>query len=327
MEWVDGAKLDDPAALHAAGVQPAEVAPLLTATFSAMVFEHGFVHCDPHAGNLLARRMPQAGARGGRGGGDGGGGAQLVLLDHGLYRRLSEDYRLAYAQLWCALLAQDDAAGRAAASALGVPPDDYETLAIALTFRPPNSRAPLGSGMSAAERRAIRARYASVGPAEADGMPRCASALSRLHLGSTSAQSRLNLGQVNAFLGRLPRDMLFVMRTWGLVRSLNRALGGTTRQRFVTMATYATRGAHRRRPSARAEPAASGAAWLPGQLLRACAAWRRRTALWLTAWRVWSAVLRFRARLAFEGLAARLALGEGGGAVEGLLAPGAKQFG
>ena len=181
--------------------------------------------------------------------------------------------------------------------------------------------------MSAAERRAIRERYASVGPAEADGMPRCASALSRLDLGSTSAQSRLNLGQVNAFLGRLPRDMLFVMRTWGLVRSLNRALGGTTRQRFVTMATYATRGAHRLRPSARAEPAAAGAAWLPGQLLRACSAWRRRTALWLAAWRVWSAVLRFRARVAFEGLAARLALGEGGGAVEGLLAPGAKQFG
>ena len=44
-----------------------------------------------------------------------------MLLDHGLYRRLSEDYRLAYAQLWCALLAQDDAAGRAAASALGAP--------------------------------------------------------------------------------------------------------------------------------------------------------------------------------------------------------------
>jgi len=79
MEWVDGAKLDDPAALLAAGVQPAEVAPLLTATFSAMVFEHGFVHCDPHAGNLLARRMPQAGARDGRGGGGGGGGgAQLA---------------------------------------------------------------------------------------------------------------------------------------------------------------------------------------------------------------------------------------------------------
>jgi len=79
MEWVDGAKLDDPAALLAAGVQPAEVAPLLTATFSAMVFEHGFVHCDPHAGNLLARRMPQAGARDGRGGGGGGGGGGAQL--------------------------------------------------------------------------------------------------------------------------------------------------------------------------------------------------------------------------------------------------------
>jgi aarF domain-containing kinase len=43
MEWIDGAKLDDPDALAAVEVRPADVAPLLTAAFSAMIFESGCV--------------------------------------------------------------------------------------------------------------------------------------------------------------------------------------------------------------------------------------------------------------------------------------------
>ena len=48
---------------------------------------------------------------------------------------------------------------------------------------------------------------------------------------------------VSEFMERLPRDMLFVMRMWALVRSLNRALGGTTRQRFLVIAGHASHGA------------------------------------------------------------------------------------
>ena len=39
--------------------------------------------------------------------------------------------------------------------------------------------------------------------------------------------------------------MLFVMRTWSLVRSLNRSLGGTTRQRLLIIAEHAAAGALR----------------------------------------------------------------------------------
>ena len=45
-----------------------------------------------------------------------------------------------------------------------------------------------------------------------------------------------------AFLERLPRDLLFVMRAWALVRSLNRSLGGTSRQRFLIIGDAAARG-------------------------------------------------------------------------------------
>ena len=49
--------------------------------------------------------------------------------------------------------------------------------------------------------------------------------------------------EVSEFLERLPRDMLFVMRTWALVSSHNRALGGTTRQRLRIYVRDATHGA------------------------------------------------------------------------------------
>ncbi len=49
------------------------------------------VHCDPHAANMLVRLDKKA-------------KPQLVLLDHGLYKQLSEELRLEYAGLWQALI-------------------------------------------------------------------------------------------------------------------------------------------------------------------------------------------------------------------------------
>nr|XP_039325245.1 aarF domain-containing protein kinase 1 isoform X6 [Saimiri boliviensis boliviensis] len=44
--------------------------------YSEMIFVNGFVHCDPHPGNVLVRKQP------------GTGKAEIVLLDHGLYQDL-----------------------------------------------------------------------------------------------------------------------------------------------------------------------------------------------------------------------------------------------
>lgn len=42
--------------------------------YSEMIFVNGFVHCDPHPGNVLVRKHPDTGK------------AEVVLLDHGLYQ-------------------------------------------------------------------------------------------------------------------------------------------------------------------------------------------------------------------------------------------------
>lgn len=51
--------MTDTSALEKLGVKPTAVANLVCKTIGTMIFSHGFVHCDPHPGNLLVRVDPQ----------------------------------------------------------------------------------------------------------------------------------------------------------------------------------------------------------------------------------------------------------------------------
>ncbi|XP_053234176.1 aarF domain-containing protein kinase 1 isoform X2 [Podarcis raffonei] len=63
--------------------------------YSEMIFVNGFVHCDPHPGNVLVKKCPSTGK------------THIILLDHGLYQVLSENVRLDYCRLWQALIKSD----------------------------------------------------------------------------------------------------------------------------------------------------------------------------------------------------------------------------
>jgi aarF domain-containing kinase len=66
-----------------------------------MIFSNGFVHCDPHPGNLLIRPVKQSNNK------DKSGEFEIVLLDHGLYQNLSEQFRYNYANIWMSILEKD----------------------------------------------------------------------------------------------------------------------------------------------------------------------------------------------------------------------------
>lgn len=51
-----------------------QVSENLGKLYSEMIFVHGFVHCDPHPGNILVQKCPSSQK------------SQIVLLDHGLYQ-------------------------------------------------------------------------------------------------------------------------------------------------------------------------------------------------------------------------------------------------
>ncbi|CAH8605950.1 unnamed protein product [Heterobilharzia americana] len=58
-EFIDGIKVNQVSALRDAGFSLAELDRLLVRAFSHQVFCTGFVHADPHPGNLLVRKKPQ----------------------------------------------------------------------------------------------------------------------------------------------------------------------------------------------------------------------------------------------------------------------------
>lgn len=64
--------------------------------FSAQMFEWGWVHCDPHPGNVIIRPNPSRPSH-----------PQLVLIDHGLYVEVPEDFRREWVALWRGMLEGD----------------------------------------------------------------------------------------------------------------------------------------------------------------------------------------------------------------------------
>jgi predicted unusual protein kinase regulating ubiquinone biosynthesis (AarF/ABC1/UbiB family) len=80
MDYVDGMKVTDRAALAKAEIDPEAVARLLVEAYCEQVFVHGFFHADPHPGNLIVQRRPE-------------GGPRLVFVDFGLAKELPAQFR------------------------------------------------------------------------------------------------------------------------------------------------------------------------------------------------------------------------------------------
>ncbi|KAI8581160.1 hypothetical protein K450DRAFT_233380 [Umbelopsis ramanniana AG] len=97
MEFIRGQRIDNLAYMEEHSIDSNRVSIELTRIFSEMIYNHGFVHCDPHPGNVLIR--PAKKSRFGT-----GLNFEIVLLDHGLYRTLDDQLRTDYAHLWTSLI-------------------------------------------------------------------------------------------------------------------------------------------------------------------------------------------------------------------------------
>lgn len=58
MEDVTAIKISDTAGLRAAGIDPADVAPVFASVMFDQLFTHGFFHADPHPGNIFVTPRP-----------------------------------------------------------------------------------------------------------------------------------------------------------------------------------------------------------------------------------------------------------------------------
>lgn len=184
MEYIDGVKVTEVKTLKDMHINPAAVGETISSLFSLMIFSFGLVHTDPHAGNLLIRHPPSsspASSSSDVGKNNGSGwkqwvqwpyhrllhllglplypNFQVVLLDHGMYRRLNETFRASYCNLWKAFMTRDEALGRKTTKELGLEEEYFEVLSLISVNRTTSSKGRIGEGMSPEERKAIREKY------------------------------------------------------------------------------------------------------------------------------------------------------------------------
>ena len=244
MEYVRGVKVDDGAELRAAGIDPRAAAEALADTFARMLLCHGFVHGDPHPGNMLIRRQPRR-VRGLRwnsrrraedetrdlgaememvtsgrwrdalsrmfGLGGCARDVQTVLLDHGLYTELTEHERRRMCRLWHAVAMRDPTLVRAVSSEMGVP-ESLRWVLPQLMARQTSHVSPIGTNKERNEKgMPINARSKEAAAARVDGLIR-------------GGRPPMSMDQVSEFGKSLPREMMIVMRSNALIRNITRKL-------------------------------------------------------------------------------------------------------
>jgi aarF domain-containing kinase len=103
------------------GLDLKEVMTTMVDLFSAQMFLWGTVHCDPHPGNIFIRRLPN-------------GRSEIVLIDHGLYIKMSPEFRHQYSLFWKSLMIFDNKTLKEVVGEWGI--NNAEIFASATLLRP-----------------------------------------------------------------------------------------------------------------------------------------------------------------------------------------------
>lgn len=181
MEFCEGGKVDDLKYMQANRISVDDVTRKLGILYSEMIFVQGYVHCDPHPGNVLVNRTAQ--------------GTQLVLLDHGLYQTLTDDFRVNYSKMWLAMINADEEGMKRHAKAMNVGPM-YGLFACMLTAR---SWKALSSGISKHELTETEGFEIKVNVAK-------------------------YLIEISDILNRVPRQLLLILKTNDVLRGIEASL-------------------------------------------------------------------------------------------------------
>jgi aarF domain-containing kinase len=121
MEYVaSSVHANDVSGLSQLNISPKVVVASLAKALAEQIFVDGFVHCDPHPGNILLRRNASTKE------------AEIVLLDHGLYCTILPHHRVHYCRLWEALVGGDVPTIKAACLALGVGAGAHDSEALSV---------------------------------------------------------------------------------------------------------------------------------------------------------------------------------------------------
>lgn len=127
MTYEEGFKVTSLKELEVHGLDKSKVATAACALFAELMFVHGFCYADCHPGNVLVRPR----------GHSTHGEFDIVLLDHGMYRRLDERFRSGYCNLWAGLVSGNEAQALCGLGALGLHKKYLDIMGLLLTYRIP----------------------------------------------------------------------------------------------------------------------------------------------------------------------------------------------
>ena len=192
MEYINGVKVTDSKGIDTLKVPKKKLARVISRVFNVMIFRWGWVHADPHGGNMLVRQTTDE---------KGKSHWQLVLLDHGLYRDLSTDFRLQYAALWKALVFGDEDGIRRSATGMNAG-EAVPLFAGILTQRPWKDITASNRGTTR-----LRLKYTKE---ERDEL--------QMYAGQYA-------NEVTALLAKIPRELLLLLKTNDCLRSVDAELG------------------------------------------------------------------------------------------------------
>ncbi|XP_060065655.1 uncharacterized aarF domain-containing protein kinase 5-like isoform X2 [Ylistrum balloti] len=120
-EYIEGCKVSNSGAIKDMGLSLKDVDQKLVKCFSEQIFLTGFVHADPHPGNVFVRKGKDQ-------------KAELVLLDHGLYDILTPSHRQSLCNLFKAIVMQNEENMKKYSLELGV--EDHVIFGEILLQRP-----------------------------------------------------------------------------------------------------------------------------------------------------------------------------------------------
>nr|XP_054748584.1 uncharacterized aarF domain-containing protein kinase 5-like [Lytechinus pictus] len=195
MEFVNGHKVSEKEKLQEDGFSLAEVDEKLIKVFGEQIFHTGFVHADPHPGNVLVRKNKK-------------GKAELVVLDHGLYEEVTPKIRIAFGQYWRAIILKNEQAMIQHANELGI--EEYLLFAMMLIQRPLNMKAKRGShltfNLSNEELRKLQREI-------------------RNEMHNLEDKMEEFQARMNEFMESFPNCLYLIFRNMNTVRYIDRALG------------------------------------------------------------------------------------------------------
>ncbi|KZV97486.1 ABC1-domain-containing protein [Exidia glandulosa HHB12029] len=208
-EWIgDAHRLNDGEAIVRRGFNTKSIMDTVISALSAQTFVFGFVHCDPHPGNILIRPHPADKTK-----------PQVVLIDHGLYVELPDKFRREYAELWRSIFVGDIRAVERTAKLWGIDPGSGDLFASSILLRPhrlkPKPRKPSEGKDGEEEKQLTPEEYKALMFQQQEAMKK----------------------RVKTFLQNeelIPRELIFIGRVQRMLQGNNQVLGSPSNRVNLT---------------------------------------------------------------------------------------------